>query len=99
MDPKLSFPIMAGGAAFAGAGASMRYLSMGEVDLRIASGIALGGIPAVLVAAFIIKSMSVEVLRWLVIVVVVYAAITMFRAALLGRSGELRQSGVPIAGS
>jgi len=99
MDPKLSFPIMAGGAAFAGAGASMRYLSMGEVDLRIASGIALGGIPAVLVAAFIVKSMSVEVLRWLVIVVVVYAAIAMFKAALLGRRGELGQSGVPIAGS
>lgn len=99
MDPKLSFPIMAGGAAFAGAGASMRYLSMGEVDLRIASGIALGGIPAVLVAAFIIKSMSVEMLRWLVIVVVVYAAITMIRAAILGRRGGLRPPGVPIVGS
>jgi len=43
--------------------------------------------------------MSVEVLRWLVIVVVVYAAIAMVRAALFGRRGELRQSGVPIAGS
>jgi uncharacterized membrane protein YfcA len=98
MDPRLSFPIMAGGAAFAGAGASMRYLSMGEVDLRIASAIALGGIPAVLVAAFIVKSMSVEMLRWLVIVVVIYAAIVMLRAAVVGRRGERSPVDVPAVG-
>jgi uncharacterized membrane protein YfcA len=85
MDPRLSFPIMAGGAALAGAGASARYLSIGEIDLRIATGLAAGGIPAVLVAAFIVKSMSVDWLRWLVIVVVLYAALVMLRAALSGR--------------
>lgn len=99
MDPRLSFPIMAGGAAFAGAAASSRYISMGEVDLRVAGGIALGGIPAVLVAAFIVKSMSVEMLRWLVIVVVLYAAATMVRAAMLGRRGEQNPARVPVAGS
>lgn len=99
MDPRLSFPIMAGGAAFAGAAASSRYISMGEVDLRVAGGIALGGIPAVLVAAFIVKSMSVEMLRWLVIVVVLYAAATMVRAAMLGRRGEQKPARVPVAGS
>ena len=62
MDPRLSFPIMAGGAALTATGASIRYISIGEVDLRIACGIALGGIPAVLVAAFIVKSMSLGLL-------------------------------------
>jgi len=88
MDPRLSFPIMAGGAALAGAGASVRHIAMGEVDLRIAVGIALGGIPAVLVAAFVVKTMPIDMLRWLVIVVVLYAAAVMFRAAVLGRRGE-----------
>ncbi len=46
---------------------------------------AIGGVPAVLVAAFLVKSMSLEMLRWLVIVVVVYAAAMMFRAAWTGR--------------
>ena len=41
-----------------------------KIDLRIALGIATGGIPAVLVAAFQVKSMPVETLRWLVTVVV-----------------------------
>lgn len=88
MDPRLSFPIMAGGAALAGAGASARHISIGKIDLRIATGFAIGGIPAVLVAAFVVKSMSVEMLRWLVTVVVVYAAIVMLRSAFLSRRGE-----------
>jgi uncharacterized membrane protein YfcA len=87
MDPRLSFPIMAAGAALTATGASLRYISIGEVDLRIATGIALGGIPAVFVAAFIVKSMSVELLRWLVVVVVLYAALVMLKAAATGRRG------------
>lgn len=85
MDPKLSFPIMAAGAGLSGAGASIRHINFGQVDLRIAIGITLGGIPAVLVAAFIVKSMPLEVLRWLVMVVVLYAAMVMLKAALGGR--------------
>lgn len=81
MDPRLCFPIMAGGAAMAAAGAGARHISIGKVDLRIAIGLTLGGIPAVFIAAFVVKSMPVETLRWLVVVVVVYAAIVIFRAA------------------
>ena len=97
MDPRLSFPIMAAGAGLAGTGASMRYLAMGHLDLRIATGITLGGIPAVLIAAFIVKSMSVDLLRWLVIVVVLYAAATMFRAASVGRRDERAQAAGQLA--
>jgi uncharacterized membrane protein YfcA len=85
MDPRLCFPIMAAGAALTATGASLRYISIGEVDLRVAVGIALGGIPAVLVAAFIVKGMPVELLRWLVVCVVVYAALVMLKAAAAGR--------------
>ena len=84
MDPRLCFPIMAAGAALTAAGASVRHISMGEIDLRIALGMALGGIPAVLVAAFFVKSMPVEILRWLVIAVVLYTAIVMLRASAVG---------------
>jgi uncharacterized membrane protein YfcA len=85
MDPRLCFPIMAGGAALTGAGASIRHIKIGQIDLRIVLGLAIGGIPAVLVAAFLVKSMPLEWLRWLVIVVVLYAAAVMFRAAWIGR--------------
>jgi hypothetical protein len=85
MDPKLCFPIMAAGGSLMGAGASVRHIRIGEVDLRIVLGLAIGGIPAVLVAAFIVKSMPLDVLRWLVFAVVLYAAAVIGKAALKGR--------------
>jgi len=85
MDPRLCFPVMASGAALMSAGAGIRHIQFGQMDLRIVIGLAIGGIPAVLVAAFIVKEMDVQVLRWLVLVVVLYAAVIMVRAAMLGR--------------
>lgn len=88
MDPRLCFPIMATGGSLMGAGASVRHIAIGEVDLRIVLGLAIGGIPAVLAAAFLVKSMPLEILRWLVFVVVTYAAAVMFRAGLAGWRGQ-----------
>ena len=88
MDPRLAFPIMAGGASLVVAGAGARHIAIGQIDFRIVIGMAIGGVPAVLVAAFIVKSMPIETLRWLVIVVVLYAAVVMIRASLLGRREE-----------
>ena len=87
MDPRLCFPIMAGGAGLTGAAASIRHIQMGKIDLRIVLGLAIGGIPAVLVAAFVVKEMPLELLRWLVIVVVTYAGVIMLRTAVAGRRG------------
>ena len=85
MDPRLVFPIMATGGALTVAGAGARHIAIGEIDMRIVIGLTLGGIPAVLVAAFLVKQMPLEMLRWLVIIVVLYAAAIMFRASMIGR--------------
>jgi uncharacterized membrane protein YfcA len=85
MDPRLCFPIMASGAALMAAGAGVRHVQFGQMNLCVVMGLAIGGIPAVLVAAFIVKEMHVEVLRWLVLVVVLYAAGIMLRASWIGR--------------
>jgi uncharacterized membrane protein YfcA len=82
MDPRLVFPIMATGGALAAAVVSARHIKTRVADVRIALGFALGGVPAVLVAAFIVKDMPVVWLRWLVILVVVYAASIMLRDAV-----------------
>ena len=95
MDPRLCFPIMAGGAALTGAGASIRHVQIGEIDLRIVLGLAIGGLPAVLLAAFVVKSMPLEILRWLVIVVVLYAAAIMFRSAWHGRRDHRAEGATP----
>jgi uncharacterized membrane protein YfcA len=68
-----------------GAGAGARHIQLGTIDLKVVLGLAIGGIPGVLVAAFIVTKMPLEMLRWLVLIVVLYAAAVMFRAAFLGR--------------
>ncbi len=88
MDPRLCFPIMAAGGGFAATGGTLRHIAIGEIDLRIVIGVALGGVPAVLVVAYLVREMPIEMLRWLVIVVVLYAAAVMAHAAMKGRRAE-----------
>jgi len=82
MNPRLAFPIMAFGAALAGAAASSRLVKLADLDLRIVISLAVGSIPGVLVATFIVKEMPLTILRWLVVVVVTYAAISLLLTAM-----------------
>jgi uncharacterized membrane protein YfcA len=93
MDPRLCFPVMAGAAALMGATAGIRHINTGHIDLRVVLGLTIGGIPAVLVAAYIVVTMPLEILRWLVLVVVLYAAAIMFQAAMLGRREHHAEAG------
>lgn len=93
MDPRLCFPIMASGAALMAAGAGIRHIQFGQLNLKVVVGLTIGGIPGVLIAAFIVKTMDLQVLRWLVLVVVIYAAAIMFRAAMLGRREHQAEPG------
>ncbi|HEU5481032.1 MAG TPA: hypothetical protein VFU90_14395 [Candidatus Tumulicola sp.] len=49
--------------------------------MRAALGLTLGGIPGVLIAAYLVKSLPLSAVRWLVVGVVVYAAVVMLRSA------------------
>ena len=82
MNPTAAFPIMMGSCAFLMPIGSMRFIKEGRYSLKPALGLALGGIPAVLIAGLIVKSLDVRVVRWLVVVVVLYASIMMLRSAL-----------------
>lgn len=84
MNPKAAFPIMMGSCAFLMPVGSMRFIAKGSYSLRPAIGLALGGVPGVLVAAYIVKSLPLDAVRWLVVLVVVYAATAMLRSALRG---------------
>jgi uncharacterized membrane protein YfcA len=82
MNPTAAFPIMMGSCAFLMPVASLRFLKAGSVSHRPALGLALAGIPAVLIAAFAVVSMPLTIVRWLVVVVVLYTAVTMIRAGM-----------------
>lgn len=77
MNPLAAFPIMMGSCAFLMPVGGARFVATGRYSRRAALGLAIGGIPGVLIAAFIVKSLPIDWLRWLVIAVVVYAAAMM----------------------
>ena len=81
MNPLAAFRIMMGSCAFLMPIGGLRFIRRGRYKLPAALGLTLGGIPGVLVAAFIVKSLPIVWLRWLVVVVVVYAAILMLVSA------------------
>jgi uncharacterized membrane protein YfcA len=81
MDPLAAFPIMMGATAFLLPIGGASFIKAGKYNIRAALGLTLGGIPGVLVAAFAVKSMPMDWLRWLVVAVATYAAALMFSSA------------------
>jgi uncharacterized membrane protein YfcA len=86
LDPRLAFPIMASACAFLMPMTGFRFMRSERINLKIVIGMALGGIPAVLAAAFIVKEMPIVWLRWGVVVVVLYAAALLLRSAFSGKT-------------
>lgn len=82
LDPKAAFPIMMGACAFLMPLSSLRFVRAERIDLRVVIGMAIGGIPLVIVAAKLVKSLELQTIRWGVVVVVIYAAALLLRSAL-----------------
>jgi uncharacterized membrane protein YfcA len=81
MNAKAAFPIMMGSCAFLMPVGSLRFIRERAYSLPNALGLAIGGIPAVMVAALLVVSMNLNTVRWLVIAVVLYTAISMLTSA------------------
>jgi uncharacterized membrane protein YfcA len=81
MNPTAAFPIMMGSCAFLMPVGSLQFVRKDAYNLRASIGLMLGGPLAVLIAAFIVKSLPLFYVGWLVVGVVIYTATTMLRAA------------------
>lgn len=81
MNPTAAFPIMMGSCAFLMPTSSVKFVRERKFHKQASVGLAIGGLPAVLIAAFIVRSLPLGAVRWLVVVVVVYTAINMLTTA------------------
>jgi uncharacterized membrane protein YfcA len=81
MSPLAAFPIMMGSCALLMPVAGIRFVKARRYNLRASIALSVGGIPGVLIAAFVIQKLPMIWLRWLVVVVVAYAALTMLNSA------------------
>src|SRR3954470_22916225 len=91
MSERTAFPIMMGSCAFLMPVGSLRFIRERCYSLPSALGLALGGIPGVLIAAYIVKSLDLSTVRWLVIVVVVYTAVTLLVSASTEKTEDGRE--------
>lgn len=85
LSPKVAFPIMMGSCAFLMPPASVKFIKQGAYNRKAAVSMAIPGIIAVLIAALLVKSLPLDDLRWVVMLVIIYTAFTMLRAAFKNR--------------
>ncbi len=81
VSPRVAFPIMAGSAAIMMPAAAIRFWKSGRFDRRVSLGLAVGGIPGVLIAVYIVKELPVKALLWLVVGVLLYTAATLWSSS------------------
>lgn len=81
MDPKTAFPIMMTATAMLMAAGGSRFIRERAYDRKVAICLTTAGIAGVFLAAFVVKSLPLEVIKWLICVVVLYTSITMFLSA------------------
>jgi uncharacterized membrane protein YfcA len=82
MNPTAAFPIMMNSCAFLMPVGSLRFIREQSYSLRVALGLAIGGVVGSIVAGVFVKSLDLRTVRWLVIAVVVYTAVTLLVSAM-----------------
>jgi uncharacterized membrane protein YfcA len=93
MNPRSAFPVMMGSAGYMLNACGVGFARSGRFDGSAALALTIGGIPGVLIAAYVVKSLPLEAIRWLVVGVVLYTAVSMLFAAR--RPAPLRRAPEP----
>jgi len=91
MSERTAFPIMMGSCAFLMPVGSLRFIREQAYSFRNAIGLAIGGVVGSYVAGKFFETLDIRTVRWLVIVVVLYTAVTM----LISAASEKPESATP----
>lgn len=94
MNPIAAFPIMMCSCAFLCFFSAGSFIQRKALNTRAALSVAITGPIAVLIAAFIVKSLDLDTLAWLVTFVVLYTSITMFRSWSNSRNQSHAQTAI-----
>jgi uncharacterized membrane protein YfcA len=94
MNPRSAFPVMMGSCAFLSPVGSFRFIKSQRYSPKAAAGLTLGGVPAVIIAAYLVKSLPLDIVRWLVVVVALYTGVMLLRSAAVEKSKAAHCSAV-----
>lgn len=85
LSPTAAFPVMMGACAFLMPISGMGFVRSRRIDLKVVIGLAIGGVPAVMLAAYVVKQLPLAALRWGVVSVALYTALLLLRSAAKSR--------------
>ncbi|UEL48908.1 sulfite exporter TauE/SafE family protein [Terrisporobacter hibernicus] len=92
MSPAVAFPIMMGSCATLMPVCSVKFMKEGAYPRKAALLLGLFGAIGVFIAAYIVKSLPLNILRWLVIAVILYTSISMLISAYKKKDSEDKSS-------
>jgi uncharacterized membrane protein YfcA len=81
MHPLTAFPIMMTATAMLMAAGSTRFIKENAYDPKAALALTIAGIMGVFLAAFIVKSLPLTVLKWGICAIILYTSVWMFISA------------------
>jgi len=90
MSPMVVFPVMMGSCAFLMPVAGVRFIKTGKYARKPAAAIAVMGCFGVLIAAYVVTSLPLDILKIVVIVVVIYTSGIMFWSAKKSKTTDLQ---------
>ena len=82
LNPVAAFPIMMGACTFSVPIGSVQFIKFNEYSRKITLFTSTFGVLGVLVAVFLVKSLDTYILKWIVILVLLYSAYTMLGSQL-----------------
>lgn len=96
-DPRAAFPIMMASAAFTVLVSGLRLLERRTFDMRIVTGLAIGGLVGVLIGALVVKSLPMAAVRWGVVLIATWAGATLLLDT--DTTGDAVQASTPTSGA
>jgi uncharacterized membrane protein YfcA len=96
LHPLASFPIMMGACGLVQPMAGLQFFRSGRFGFGTSIALTIASIPGVLLAAFVVKRLPLTELRWLVVLVVIYAAWSMLRSYVSSRTRSAVVAGVHV---
>lgn len=80
MSPAAAFPIMMTACAFLQPSAGFKFIKEGTYDRKASLAITTFGVVGALIAVFLVKSIPLVALKWILFVVVTYTSFQMFKS-------------------
>ncbi len=86
LNPAVAFPIMMGACTFSVPVGSMQFIKLDSYSRKITFFTSTFGVLGVIVAAYVVKSLNVGMLQWVVVVVLLYSAYNMISEIIKNRN-------------